>query len=335
MPIASGETRQQDEYSTKFIRRSIDVSSATQGVHTLAGWWKSSGETRRIKKKKIQKIPTILRLKLGTTKKNLLPNTIKLERSPLYTEPVLQLTRKVKRIQKRLGPLPPHVAEDIPLYGSRLLHGQENLWENNLAIPWKIWMWFWLFGECSWIPLFEQQFISGKTMTRNYITGTLWDQLFGEIKSQISLVQKNTRDRWFENNWIRRNHMRGRLVYCAKELIRSLLPKCLSSPTQYFVWARSEVNQTQAWMSKIKWCSQNNYLKELNRIDGMQTEFSWKIFLGFTTLGIVEEIHNFLKSIQCELEHVNGRIIFMSMFNDIVWWESDNTEEYDQNAIEV
>ena len=39
---------------------------------------------------------------------------------------------------------------------------------------------FCLFGECSRIPLFEQQFISEKTMTRIYITrrttsGTLWD----------------------------------------------------------------------------------------------------------------------------------------------------------------
>ena len=30
-----------------------------------------------------------------------------------------------------------------------------------------------------------------------------------------------------------------------------------------------------AWMHKIKWYSQNNHFKELNRIDGMQTEFEW------------------------------------------------------------
>ena len=41
-------------------------------IHTLAGWWKSSGETRLIKNKKIQKIPTILGLEPGTTKRNTL-----------------------------------------------------------------------------------------------------------------------------------------------------------------------------------------------------------------------------------------------------------------------
>ena len=45
-----------------------------------------------------------------------------------------------------------------------------------------------------------------------------------------------------------------------------------------------------AWMNKIKCSSQNNHFKELNRIDGMQTEFEWKIFPGFTTLVILEEI---------------------------------------------
>ena len=28
-----------------------------------------------------------------------------------------------------MGPVPPNIAEHIPLYGSRLLHDRENLWE--------------------------------------------------------------------------------------------------------------------------------------------------------------------------------------------------------------
>ena len=72
-----------------------------------------------------------------------------------------------------------------------------------------------------------------------------------------------------------------------------------------------------ARMNKIEWCSQNNCLKELNRIDDMQTEFEWKLLPGSTTTGILEEIQNFMKCVQCELEHSNGRIIFMSMFEEI------------------
>ena len=45
-------------------------------------------------------------------------------------------------------------------------------------------------------------------------------------------------------------------------------------------------------------------------------EFEWKIFPGFTTLGILEEIQNFMTELQCELEQFKGRIIFLSMYND-------------------
>ena len=48
------------------------------------------------------------------------------------------------------------------------------------------------------------------------------------------------------------------------------------------------------WKSKIKWYSENNHSKELSRIDSMLTEFEWKIFPGFTTLDILEEIQQFL-----------------------------------------
>ena len=89
--------------------------------------------------------------------------------NPLHTEPVLQLTGKAKRIRKRHG---------TTAFKYRRTHRttwkSSSPWsggsmENRKAIPWQIWMWIWLFGECSWIPLFEQQFISEKTMTR------IWD----------------------------------------------------------------------------------------------------------------------------------------------------------------
>ena len=53
-----------------------------------------------------------------------------------------------------------------------------------------------------------------------------------------------------------------------------------------------------AWMNETKWYSQNHRLKELNRIDDMQTEFERQIFPVFTTIGILEEILKFMKSIQ-------------------------------------
>ena len=56
-----------------------------------------------------------------------------------------------------------------------------------------------------------------------------------------------------------------------------------------------------------------------NRIDGMPTEFEWNIFPGITTLGLLEKIQSVMRDLQCEPEHFKDLIIFMSVYNDIVW----------------
>ena len=75
----------------------------------------------------------------------------------------------------------------------------------------------------------------------------------------------------------------------------------------------------ESWKSKIQWYSDNNYSKDLNRINGKPMEFEWKIFPGLTTVGILNQIQQMMGELQCEPENFTGRIIFMSMFNDIVW----------------
>ena len=40
---------------------------------------------------------------------------------------------------------------------------------------------------------------------------------------------------------------------------------------------------------------------------------------GITTLGILAEIQNMMAEMKCEPEHFLGRIIFMSMYNDVEW----------------
>ena len=89
------------------------------------------------------------------------------------------------------------------------------------------------------------------------------------------------------------------------------------------------------WKSKIKWYSENNHFKDMNRIDGMPTEFEWKKFSGITALGLLEKIPKIMTDLQCEPEHFKGRIIFTSMFNDIVWDAKGNKEqcEYKSQAV--
>ena len=47
-------------------------------------------------------------------------------------------------------------------------------------------------------------------------------------------------------------------------------------------------------------------------------EFECKIFPAFTTLELVEEVQKFMSKMR-EPEKFQGRIIFMTMFNDIMW----------------
>ena len=75
----------------------------------------------------------------------------------------------------------------------------------------------------------------------------------------------------------------------------------------------------KACESKIKWFLETRYVKELDRIDGEPMDFEWKKFPGFNTLGILTEIQKMMTESHCEPEQLTGRIIFMSMYNDIDW----------------
>ena len=91
-----------------------------------------------------------------------------------------------------------------------------------------------------------------------------------------------------------------------------------------------EENLNEAWKVKIKWYFESDHLKDLNRIDGEPMEFEWKIFPGFTTFGLLEQIRKFMEDRQCEPEQFVGNIIFMSVFNDIAWRGKGNAEKCDK-----
>ena len=58
-------------------------------------------------------------------------------------------------------------------------------------------------------------------------------------------------------------------------------------------------------------------------------------FPGFTTLGILAEIQKIMTEMKCEPVHFQGRIIFMSMYNDIVWEEQGNRDKGLANSFNV
>ena len=64
-------------------------------------------------------------------------------------------------------------------------------------------------------------------------------------------------------------------------------------------------------------------------------EFEWNIFPGFTTLQLCNKVQELLLRLGETPENFTGRIIFMSMFNDISWRSKDNKKERESNALLV
>ena len=121
------------------------------------------------------------------------------------------------------------------------------------------------------------------------------------------------------------------LRWVSKSLLHSRA--CQYSTAKVYVFSDSVLwlvkmgdNPVESWRKQTQWYSANNYLSELNRIDGQPMEFEWKIFPGCTTVAILNEIQQMIEELQFEPENFTGRIIFMLMFNDIERCAKGNDE---------
>ena len=74
----------------------------------------------------------------------------------------------------------------------------------------------------------------------------------------------------------------------------------------------------------MSWFKNSPQYKELDGLDGEPVEFEWRIFPGHTTLQILREIQKLMGDWDCTREEFPGRIIFVSMFNDIICGNEGN-----------
>ena len=72
--------------------------------------------------------------------------------------------------------------------------------------------------------------------------------------------------------------------------------------------------------------------RDYDGIDGEPTEFEWNIFPGFTTLQLCGKVNDLVSDLGETAETFTGRILFMSMFNDISCDRKGNKEECLANA---
>ena len=107
------------------------------------------------------------------------------------------------------------------------------------------------------------------------------------------------------------------------------LPKPTSFLAQCCLWEVSVLNQSKHGKARS-----NGFWKHfISKIWTGSTENKWNSsFPGFTTLGILDEIQKMMTESKCEPENFTGKIIFMSMYNDIDWTKRGNKENCIANA---
>ena len=88
----------------------------------------------------------------------------------------------------------------------------------------------------------------------------------------------------------------------------------------------------EAWKNRVAGIRAERNYRDFEDVSGESTEFEWNIFPGFTSLQLCDKISNLLSSFGQSPETFTGRILFMSMFNDISCDRYDNKDECLKNA---
>ena len=88
----------------------------------------------------------------------------------------------------------------------------------------------------------------------------------------------------------------------------------------------------EAWKKRIEGITTDKSYRDYDGINGEPIEFEWNIFPGFTTLQLCGRVNDLLSDLEEAPQTFTGRILFMSMFNDISCDRKGNKEECLANA---
>ena len=88
----------------------------------------------------------------------------------------------------------------------------------------------------------------------------------------------------------------------------------------------------ESWKNRVAGVRAERNYSDFEDVKRESTEFEWNIFPGFTSLQLCDKISNLLSSLGQSPETFTGRILFMSMFNDISCDRKDNKEQCLKNA---
>ena len=83
----------------------------------------------------------------------------------------------------------------------------------------------------------------------------------------------------------------------------------------------------EAWKNRVAGARAERSYRDYDAIDEESTEFEWNFFPGFTTLQLCDKISDLLFYLGQTPATFTGRILLMSMFNDIFCDGCDNEDE--------
>ena len=83
----------------------------------------------------------------------------------------------------------------------------------------------------------------------------------------------------------------------------------------------------EAWKNRIEWITTSQSCRDYDGISGEPTEFEWNIFPRLDTVQLCGKVKDLLSRLGETPENFAGRILFMSMFNDISCGTKDNEKE--------
>ena len=201
-------------------------------------------------------------------------------------------------------------------------------------IKWKTSMWTQRYRVYLCLSLFKLQFIFGKDYSENLRSTK--NQPLKSLRQIFQVTERLIKDQtestglttidWQQPMWRETTLLNDKAVQfaTAKTYVFSDSVLCLGGISD---------EPVKACKSRIKLFLETRCLKDLDRIGGEPMEFDWENLLGFTTLGILDEIQNMMTESKSEPEQFKGRIIFMSMHNDIDWTKRGKKKYCVANAL--
>ena len=131
-----------------------------------------------------------------------------------------------------------------------------------------------------------------------------------------------------KNSWTRLSLINDEIVInlqSTKVYVFSDSVLCLGKVLQH-------LESNEAWKNRVAGARAERSYRDYDAINGESTEFEWNIFPGFTTLQLCDKISDLLSSMGQTPETFTGRILFMSMINDISCDKNGNKDECLKNA---